>query len=133
MVQYCQLDPIDMSDTRTSTCHGNGHAYSHQLLPALQVLYNKDVVSAVLTFMRHLDQLKRQPVMTRGAASAKPRPHAMDQLEVDPSQPSNLFERTMHAFAQQNIPISQPLSLPVLSISLTCPGMPASPSLCRSL
>ncbi|KAK9867091.1 hypothetical protein WJX84_006946 [Apatococcus fuscideae] len=92
-------------------------------LAGIQVLYNKDVVSAVLTFMRHLDQLKRQPVITPVGAPDKPRPHAMDLLEVDPSQPSNLFERTMHAFATQNIPISQPLALPVLSISLTCPGI----------
>lgn len=91
----------------------------------MQVLYNKDVVSAVLTFMRHLDQLKRQPVISSGATPAKPQAH--DLLECDPSQPSNLFERTMHAFAQQNIPISQPLSLPVLSVSLTCPGQSLSP------
>ncbi len=84
-----------------------------------QVLYNKDVVSSVLTFMRHLDQLKRQPIMQPDAFQGMPR---KADHELDPSQPSNLWERTMHAFAQQNIPVSQPLSLPVLSVSLTCPG-----------
>ena len=83
------------------------------------MLYNKDVVSSVLTFIRHLDQLKRQPILQPGEAPVVRR---RTDLEADPSQPSNLCERTMHAFAQQNIPISQPLSLPVLSISLTCPG-----------
>ena len=94
----------------------------------MQVLYNKDVVSSVLTFMRHLDQLKRQPLIQPGAITAMSR---RSDLDVDPSQPSNLCERTMHAFAQQNIPISQPLSLPVLSLSLTCPGEPSAfPNTC---
>lgn len=106
----------------------DGHASSNSESAWLQILYNKDVVSAVLTFMRHLDQLKRQPILMPGG-SASPKG---TELENDPSQPSNLFERTMHAFAQQNIPISQPLSLPVLSVSLTCPGALSSRPRTRS-
>ena len=88
--------------------------------PALQIEYNKHIVRTVLNFAKHLAQLKDRPLQSQAPASQQQLP----ELKAAPGQPSTLSERVFHAFAQQNMPVYKPLSLPVNHCKLSCPGLP---------
>lgn len=84
-----------------------------------QVEYNKCIVLAGLSFFKHLAKLKDRPLKTIPPPPSQPLP----ELKPEPGQPVTLGERVFHAFAQQNMPVHKPLSLPVTQMSLACPGM----------
>lgn len=84
----------------------------------LQVEYNNYIVVAALRFYSHLARLKNQPLQNQLPQPAKPLP----ELKAAPGQPVTLSERVFHAFAQQNMPVYKPLSLPVTRLKLSCPG-----------
>lgn len=80
--------------------------------------YKKLVVLAVLNFWQHLAQLKDKPLKDRASKEVQ----ALPDLKAEPGQPVTLSERVFHAFAQQNMPVYKPLTLPVTSVDLSCPG-----------
>lgn len=90
-------------------------------LEFLQAEYNTHIVAAALRFGSHLAQLKDQPLQKGPAA---PTAKGLPELRADPGQPATLSERVFHAFAQQNMPVYKPLSLPVTRVKISCPGMP---------
>lgn len=90
----------------------------NELLVYLQVEYNKCIVVAGLSFFKHLAKLKDRPLKS---LPPKP-PQPLPELKPEPGQPVTLGERVFHAFAQQNMPVHKPLSLPVTSVLLSCPG-----------
>ena len=83
------------------------------------------MVLAVLNFLQHLDQLKDKPLKDRASEEIQ----ALPDLKPDPGQPATLGERVFHAFAQQNMPVYSPLSLPITFMDLSCPGEAFSQSL----
>ena len=85
----------------------------------LQVEYKKLVVLAALNFLQHLGQLKDKPLKDRASKEVQ----ALPDLKAEPGQPATLSERVFHAFAQQNMPVYKPLTLPVTSADLSCPGL----------
>jgi hypothetical protein len=85
-----------------------------------QVVYNKELVLALLSFWDQLATLRKVPLERLPAAASGQ--SAVPDLQVDPGQPINLSERVLHAFAQHNLPIYKPLSLPVTWVTLFCPG-----------
>lgn len=91
----------------------------------VQVEYNKHIVLAGLTFFKHLAKLKDQPLKSQPPLPANPLP----DLKPEPGQPVTLSERVFHAFAQQNMPVHKPLSLPVTQVTLACPGTAPLPGL----
>ena len=89
-----------------------------QLSCVSQVEYNKRIVLAGLSFFKHLSKLKDQPLVNQTPLPSRPLP----ELKPEPGQPATLSERVFHAFAQQNMPVYKPLSLPVTHYRLICPG-----------
>lgn len=85
----------------------------------MQVDYSNYVVVAALRFYNHLARLKGQPLQELPPVPEKPLP----ELKAAPGQPATLSERVYHAFAQQNMPVYKPLSLPVTRLSVRCPGL----------
>ena len=84
----------------------------------LQVEYSKRVTLAALKFFQDLSMQKDKPLQERNGADCQ----ALPDLKPEPGQPATLSERVFHAFAQQNMPVYKPLSLPVTNIDLSCPG-----------
>ena len=76
----------------------------------VQLLYNSDVVGAALGFVNELLHHKSR-VMQQTSC-----------VEDDPGQPRNLTERVLHSFARHDIPVDRPVSLPLVSVDMYCPG-----------
>ena len=76
----------------------------------VQLLYNSDVVGAALGFFDGL--LHHKSRVLEKAAS----------INDEPGQPRNLTERVLHSFARYDIPVDRPVSLPLISVDMYCPG-----------
>lgn len=76
----------------------------------VQLLYNSDVVGAALGFVSELMH-HRSRVLERSGS-----------MFDEPGQPRNLTERVLHSFARYDIPIDRPVSLPLVSVDMYCPG-----------
>lgn len=83
---------------------------------SLQVIHTQSVVMAALTFASHLKRHKAVPLQRAAGQEAG---GMQQQL---PSAPQTLAEQVLQSFALNNIPIHQPLILPMLIPSLECPG-----------
>ena len=78
----------------------------------MQLLYNSDIVGAALGFVNEL-QHHKSCVLERLA-----------DPDDEPGQPRNLTERVLHSFARHDIPVDRPVSLPLVSVDMYCPGTP---------
>lgn len=76
----------------------------------VQLLYNSDVVGAALGFFDGLLHHKSR-VLDKAAS-----------INDEPGQPRNLTERVLHSFARYDIPVDRPVSLPLISVDMYCPG-----------
>lgn len=76
----------------------------------VQLLYNSDVVGAALGFFNELLHHKSR-VMEKTAGASD-----------EPGQPRNLTERVLHSFARYDISVDRPVSLPLVSVDMYCPG-----------
>ena len=76
----------------------------------VQLLYNSDLVGAALGFVNEL-QHHSSRVLERTADAAD-----------EHGQPRNLTERVLHSFARHDIPVDRPVSLPLISVDMYCPG-----------
>lgn len=76
----------------------------------MQLLYNSDLVGAALGFVNEL-QHHSSRVLERT-------PDAGDEH----GQPRNLTERVLHSFARHDTPVDRPVSLPLVSVDMYCPG-----------
>lgn len=83
----------------------------------MQVTHTQSVVLAALTFAGDLKRCKGMPLQ-RSAKSAPAAGTAASQL----GPPQTLAEQVLQSFAQNNIPVHQPLVLPLLIPCLDCPG-----------
>ena len=75
----------------------------------MQLLYNSDIVGAALGFVDELQHHKSRVL----------------EKTVDgdePNQPRSLTERVLHSFARHDIPVDHPVSLPLVSVDMYCPG-----------
>ena len=76
----------------------------------VQLLYNTDVVGAALGFVNELQHHSSRVLeRTSEAGDEHGRPH-------------NLTERVLHSFARHDIPVDRPVSLPLVSVDMYCPG-----------
>lgn len=78
----------------------------------VQLLYNSDLVGAALGFVNEL-QHHSSRVWERTSDGD------------EPGQPHNLTERVLHSFARHDIPVDRPVSLPLVSVDMYCPGKAA--------
>lgn len=76
----------------------------------VQLLYNSDVVGAALSFLNELLH-HRSRVMKKDGS-----------MTEEPGQPRNLTERVLHSFARYDISVDRPVSLPLVSVDMYCPG-----------
>lgn len=76
----------------------------------MQLLYNSDLVGAALGFVNEL-QHHSSRVLERTS-------NAGDEH----GQPRNLTERVLHSFARHDTPVDRPVSLPLVSVDMYCPG-----------
>lgn len=76
----------------------------------VQLLYNSDVVGAALSFINELLH-HRSRVMKKDSS-----------MTEEPGQPRNLTERVLHSFARYDISVDRPVSLPLVSVDMYCPG-----------
>ena len=76
----------------------------------VQLLYNSDIVGAALGFVNELQHHKSR-VLEKAADAGE-----------EPGQPRNLTERVLHSFARHDIPVDRPVSLPLISVDMYCPG-----------
>jgi len=76
----------------------------------VQLLYNSDLVGAALGFVNELQHHKSR-VLERTADAGD-----------EPGRPQNLTERVLHSFARHDIPVDRPVSLPLISVDMYCPG-----------
>ena len=97
------------------------HVFQHEARHqpgSLQVTHSQAVVLAALTFAGHLKRCKSMP-LDRAAAQV---PAAAPTTALS-GTPQTLAEQVLHSFAQNNIPIHQPIMLPLLVPTLDCPGV----------
>lgn len=78
----------------------------------VQLLYNSDIVGAALGFVNELQHHSSRVLERRADAGD------------EPGQPRALTERVLHSFARHDIPVDRPVSLPLVSIDMYCPGTP---------
>ena len=71
-----------------------------------------------MKFFEDFASLKDKPLRDRPCQAGP----ALLDLKPEPGQPATLTERVFHAFAQHNMPVYKPLTLPVTFIDLSCPG-----------
>lgn len=76
----------------------------------VQLLYNSDIVGAALGFVDELQHHKSR-VLEKAADAGE-----------EPGQPRSLTERVLHSFARHDIPVDRPVSLPLISVDMYCPG-----------
>ena len=76
----------------------------------VQLLYNSDIVGAALGFVSELQHHKSR-VLEKTADAGE-----------EPGRPRNLTERVLHSFARHDIPVDRPVSLPLISVDMYCPG-----------
>ncbi|KAL0018632.1 hypothetical protein WJX77_009530 [Trebouxia sp. C0004] len=77
----------------------------------VQLLYNSDLVGAALGFVNEL-QHHTSRVLEKTADAGD-----------EPGRPRNLTERVLHSFARHDIPVDRPVSLPLISVDMYCPGV----------
>ena len=80
----------------------------------MQILYSSDVVGAALGFVNELQHHKSR-VLEK----------TVDMTD-EPGAPASLTERVLHSFARHDIPVDRPVSLPLISVDMYCPGMSSS-------
>ncbi len=76
----------------------------------VQLLYNSDIVGAALGFVNELQHHKSRVLEKTTDAGD------------EPGRPRNLTERVLHSFARHDIPVDRPVSLPLISVDMYCPG-----------
>ena len=86
----------------------------------VQLLYNSDIVGAALGFVNEL-QHHSSRVLERTSDAGD-----------EHGQPHNLTERVLHSFARHDIPVDRPVSLPLVSVDMYCPGTSVSGLHCAS-
>ena len=76
----------------------------------VQLLYSADIVGAALGFISELRHHKSR-VLDKTVDAGD-----------EPGRPRNLTERVLHSFARHDIPVDRPVSLPLVSVDMYCPG-----------